>query len=710
MSAPPFLANLPPLPPGWTQHIGPAGQVYYHNAQTKESTYVRPLPTFATGPVPPAPPQKKKEKANLKTPIPGTDWLRVVTTEGNVFYSNKVTKQSSWTVPAEISDAVKALEAQEQTPAQPQPAGQTEKAKGKAKAPKEGKRKRDEDQTLPIDEVVSKKVKVDEEGNEEGTSSDEDSDSEEEEEWQREAAEQLAREAEEERIRKEEEAKRAEEEERKAKEEAEKAAKEGGLPKLNMPDRVDLSLEEGKALFKTLLREKDINPLHPWDLCLPKFISDPRYVLLPSVTARKEAFDEYCRERARELRESALKKERQEANPREEFDNLLRDEVKSTRTSWTEFRRTWKKDRRFFGWGRDDKEREKAFRDYLKALSEKKKAAAQKAEADFFALLKEHQEIKPGVNWKDVKKPLYSDPRYDAVGSSTLREELFNTYIKGIGALPQKADPVQPGTAPERETREARRERALREREQKVKVEQSKVNTDIEKSRTGMNQEEGERLFKTMLVDAIRDPQVNWDAAVTQLKIDPRFINSPLAHNHQVKLFHDHITHIRSKPLAALHSLFEEKTPSLASKFTDLPVDEVLSSAAATRLGYDINQLEDEFGRWQRERGTAARKAFDEMLNENSFVEFWGRLSKMSDIKLDQGLQITSEDIGEDDEGANKIDMKALAKTVDIGEMVKVLRRDKRYTDFDHIPEERERWLRDYLSNMAAPKLSVHVS
>jgi FF domain len=119
-----------------------------------------------------------------------------------------------------------------------------------------------------------------------------------------------------------------------------------------------------------LLREKDINPLLPWDTCLPQFINDPRYVLLPSVAARKEAFDEYCRERARELRETAVKKEKSEANPKEDFDRLLKEEVKSTRTSWTEFRRTWKKDRRFYGWGRDDREREKAFRDYLKALGE----------------------------------------------------------------------------------------------------------------------------------------------------------------------------------------------------------------------------------------------------------------------------------------------------------------------------------------------------
>jgi hypothetical protein len=105
---------------------------------------------------------------------------------------------------------------------------------------------------------------------------------------------------------------------------------------------------------------------------LPKFINDPRYVLLPSVAARREAFDEYCRDRARELRELSVKQDKQSSDPKTEFHRLLEQEVKSTRTSWSEFRRTWKKDRRFYGWGRDDREREKQFREFLKELGESK--------------------------------------------------------------------------------------------------------------------------------------------------------------------------------------------------------------------------------------------------------------------------------------------------------------------------------------------------
>ncbi len=56
---------------------------------------------------PPAPePKKKKEKPKEKTLIPGTTWTKVVTTEGNVFYTEKETKKSSWTVPEEIKREV----------------------------------------------------------------------------------------------------------------------------------------------------------------------------------------------------------------------------------------------------------------------------------------------------------------------------------------------------------------------------------------------------------------------------------------------------------------------------------------------------------------------------------------------------------------------------------------------------------------------------
>jgi hypothetical protein len=191
---------------------------------------------------------KKKEKPMVKTRIPGTDWLRVKTTEGNVFYSHKIKKESIWTVPEEIQDAVKNLEREEERSSQPKRDAaieaeeeartaereEVERVKGEVQAMV----KRKIEEVVPIEEVVVTKwarVEQDEEANE--------SESEEEEEdWQREAAAQLAAEAEEER-------KRLEEAER-ARKGAEEEARRLQAAQINMPERVDLSTEEAKALFK----------------------------------------------------------------------------------------------------------------------------------------------------------------------------------------------------------------------------------------------------------------------------------------------------------------------------------------------------------------------------------------------------------------------------------------------------------------------------
>ena len=87
-------------------------------------------------------------------------------------------------------------------------------------------------------------------------------------------------------------------------------------------------------------------------------------------------------------------------------------------------------------------------------------------------------------------------------------------------------------------------------------------------------------------------------------------------------------------------------------------------------------KLEEEFDRWQRIRTTEARKAFDDMLHENSFVEFWGRLGKIGGEGVEGGVK-RDEDGDEDaagEGGGGNVDMKKLAKSVDITEMVKVLK------------------------------------
>ena len=73
---------------------------------------------------------------------------------------------------------------------------------------------------------------------------------------------------------------------------------------------------------------------------------------------------------------------------------------------------------------------------------------------------------------------------------------------------------------------------------------------------------------------------------------------------------------------------------------------------------------------FRSERTHQARLAFDQMLSENAFVEFWGRLGKIGGKGVDESIK--ADDLGDDAE-EEQVDMKALAKNVDLKEMVKVL-------------------------------------
>lgn len=149
-----------------------------------------------------------------------------------------------------------------------------------------------------------------------------------------------------------------------------------------------------------LLIEKDISPFAPFDQSLPLFINDPRYILLGTMKDRQEVFDEYCRDvgRQRRLGKNAAKSSgatstsmpsdhsasasKAKADPEKEYKALMREHVTSTRTRWDDFRKQWKKDRRFYSFGRDDREREKAFKTHLKELGEREyKSATRESEA-----------------------------------------------------------------------------------------------------------------------------------------------------------------------------------------------------------------------------------------------------------------------------------------------------------------------------------------
>lgn len=105
------------------------------------------------------------------------------------------------------------------------------------------------------------------------------------------------------------------------------------------------------------------------------------------------------------------------------------------------------------------------------------------------------------TNNLQVKRGLYNDSRYDAVGSSSLREELFSTFMKGkakriSGQITGQEKTLLKGDEQTEDERGKRKEQALKERAEKVRAERSRLDVQIERSKQGMGREEGERQFR----------------------------------------------------------------------------------------------------------------------------------------------------------------------------------------------------------------------
>lgn len=84
------------------------------------------------------------------------------------------------------------------------------------------------------------------------------------------------------------------------------------------------------------------------------------------------------------------------------YRQLLATVVTSTRTHFSDFKRSHQKDQRYRDFGKTEGDREKEFKRYLRELGERKREAAEKAEKEFAEMLKEDEEIRAGDKWADV--------------------------------------------------------------------------------------------------------------------------------------------------------------------------------------------------------------------------------------------------------------------------------------------------------------------
>ncbi len=309
-----------------------------------------------------------------------------------------------------------------------------------------------------------------------------------------------------------------------------------------------------------------------------------------------------------------------------------------------------------------------------------------------------------------VKGRHAKDRRYEAVNSSSLRESLFNKYLASLAHGAQltastsaSASAPQPPAATKAD-RAARAAAALREREDHIRHEQARASRSAQAARGAAGREEAEREFGQLLIDHVRDHDAVLGDVLDVLRHDPRFEHPALQPYDHRRLFEQHLHALYSKRLAQLEAVFLQHAPLLTTPFSKIEED-VLEAPQAQRLvGKDSRRLEALYDSWLARRTEKAKDEFQELLKENSVLEHWGRLQK-KEGQEEGAIEVRDED---EEEGEDAPDLREMAGQVDVRAIEQVLKHDKRYLIWAHEPEQRTRWVEDYLARLAPPKQTVH--
>lgn len=106
-----------------------------------------------------------------------------------------------------------------------------------------------------------------------------------------------------------------------------------------------------------------------------------------------------------------------------------------------------------------------------------------------------------------IKRDIERDRRYDAIRSSTEREELFEEFLR---KLAKHDDEGRAQADAERKARErkAREEASLRERAEQVQRERAALRKELGSHRCQLNRADAGATFRALLIDLVRNDDV----------------------------------------------------------------------------------------------------------------------------------------------------------------------------------------------------------
>lgn len=125
-----------------------------------------------------------------------------------------------------------------------------------------------------------------------------------------------------------------------------------------------LTEEDANALFRDMLDDHHISPYGTFEKIIEAghIVEDERYIVLPNMKSRRELWSAWSRDRIQLLKEQRDQEEKQD--PRISYFSFLQSHA-TPKLYWPEFRRKYKKEPALRDLKLSDKDREKAYRDYI---------------------------------------------------------------------------------------------------------------------------------------------------------------------------------------------------------------------------------------------------------------------------------------------------------------------------------------------------------
>ncbi|KAL3421651.1 WW domain-containing protein [Phlyctema vagabunda] len=526
----------PPLPTGWTEHKAPTGHSYYYHAETKQSTYTRPIEATAAQPppqllnppaagdpsqsflqyqaigssIPSAGPAfdnfsaqssfqggrrgfqgqrggrgghqpregrpQPTDKPKSRHPIPGHDpWVLVHTKLGRRFVFNTEKNQSYWRIPDKLKDGILALDQlriKEKADAL-NAEKETEVAPGAASMPVAVSQP-EEAHADAEDSSEYEEVEVTDDEDEENPSKRQRIDEDQPEEPVEFNEDDIAFQL--------------------AQMGQDYGLDAGEYDDGNMEnweegvEGLELSEEDSIALFKDLLNDFGINPYSPWDKLIEdgKVFDDTRYTALTTMKARKEVWEEWSREKIKQLRELKAKEEKKD--PRIPYLAFLQKHA-TPKLYWPEFKRKYKKEAEMRDTAMGDKDREKYYREHINRL----KLPQSTLKSDLSKLLKEQSpsQLNNTTLPSHLPPAVLADIRYISLDPTT-RDPLIEGVISTLPPPPDSTEQEETEEAIKERKERERRQRALADREKHVAEEKRRQRKNLEFGKGRLREEEAE--------------------------------------------------------------------------------------------------------------------------------------------------------------------------------------------------------------------------